>query len=147
MGRREPLKYWLILIGCAAVVGLWYVQGRLTLSPAAPAAELALPETVYGVEEFMKGTGTDRAGEVVVEGVVSAIVPDQPLLALIDRGEFQRCKLTNCAALTLPVGWTGAMPEVEEIVRVAGTIQETQGKRLFVARRLDKVDLQAAAAQ
>ncbi|MBI2501761.1 MAG: hypothetical protein HYW07_00810 [Candidatus Latescibacteria bacterium] len=139
------MKYWLILVGCAAVAGLWYVQGRLTLSPAAPAAELAPPKTVYGVEEFMKRTGTDRVAEVVVEGVISASAPDHQLLALIDREEFQRCKLTNCAALTLPVRWTGAMPRVEETVRVMGTIQETHGKLLFVAQRLEKVDIQATA--
>lgn len=141
------MKYWLILVGCAAIVGLWYIQSRQALSPAAPAAALAPPETVYGVEEFMKGKGTNRTGEVMVEGVVSAIAPEQQLLALIDREEFRRCKLTNCAALTLPVRWTGVVPQVEETVRVKGTIQETQGKRLLVAQRLDKVDLKAAAAQ
>ncbi len=95
-------------------------------------------ETILGVDNFMKNVDRYR-GKVSLEGVVSAVAPDQQAISLIDRGEFQACNVTTCAQLTLPVQWRGPMPAVRDLVRVEGEAREVKGKLMFVADKLEKV--------
>ncbi len=78
-------------------------------------------------------------GPVSLEGVVSAVAPDQQAISLIDSGEFQDCGVTTCAQLTLPVHWRGPQPAVRDLVRLKGQVQEVKGKLMFVADKLEKV--------
>jgi hypothetical protein len=98
----------------------------------------ALPQAVSGVDEFMKNVDRYR-GKVRLEGVVSAVAPEQQAISLIDAQEFQSCGVTTCAQLTLPVQWRGPMPAVGDLVRVEGQAQEVKGKLMFVADKLEKV--------
>lgn len=93
---------------------------------------------VLGVEELMQH-GEQHPGTLRVEGVVSAIGSEKDMLALIDTRELRECGVTTCARFKLPVRWTGAMPRVGEIVRVEGEAREENGKRLFIARKLEAV--------
>ena len=103
-----------------------------------PAPSKAQP--ILGVDEFMKGVD-QHAGTVVVEGVVSSASAERELLALIDVKEFKKCKTTTCPKLRLPVRWTGAMPEVEDAVQVEGQVEESDGKLVFLAESLAKIEL------
>ena len=58
--------------------------------------ETAAPPKVLGVDEFMKNVDRYR-GKVSLEGVVSAVAPEQQAISLIDSGEFQACNVTTCA--------------------------------------------------
>jgi hypothetical protein len=96
------------------------------------------PQAVLGVDDFMKNV--DRyGGKVSLEGVVSAVAPEQQAVSLIDAKEFQACGVTTCAKLTLPVQWRGPLPAVGDLVRVEGQAQEVKGKLMFVADKLKKV--------
>jgi hypothetical protein len=110
----------------------------LVFSPTLQAGEVAAaPPKVLGVDEFMNNV--DRyGGKVNLEGVVSAVVPEQQAISLIDAKEFQACGVTTCAQLTLPVQWRGPMPAVRDLVRVKGQAQEIKGKLMFVAEKLEK---------
>ncbi len=69
----------------------------LVLSPALRAGEPAASrQAILGVDEFMKNLDRYR-GKVSLEGVVSAIAPEQQAISLIDAKEFQACGVTTCA--------------------------------------------------
>ena len=103
-----------------------------------PAPSEAQP--ALGVDEFMKQVDQHR-GTVAVKGVVSSTSAEKELLALIDVKEFEKCKRTSCSKLRLPVRWAGAMPELEDAVRVEGQVQESDGKLVFLAKSLEKIEL------
>jgi hypothetical protein len=111
----------------------------LIFSPGLQAGEAATSrQALLGVDEFMKNVDRYR-DKVSLEGIVSAIVPEQQADSLIDAKEFQACGVTTCAQLTLPVQWRGPMPIIGDLVRVEGQAQEVKGKLMFVADKLDKV--------
>lgn len=87
-----------------------------------------------GVEALMERA--ERAkGNVVVEGIVTRVVPDRKLFALADlsdREEVERSGTTSC--VTLPVAWEGEMPPVGSIEEVAGKLDlDEGGRRVFRA--------------
>jgi hypothetical protein len=98
------------------------------------------PQTVSGVDDFMKNVDRYR-GKVSLEGVVSAVAPEQQAVSLIDAKEFQACGVNTCAQLTLPVQWRGPMPAVGALVRVEGQARKIKGKLMFVANKLEKVSI------
>ncbi|MFA4903931.1 MAG: hypothetical protein WC600_14455 [Desulfobaccales bacterium] len=111
----------------------------LVFSPGLQAGEAAAsPQAILSVDEFMKNTDRYR-GKVSLEGVVSAVTPEQQAISLIDSGEFQTCGVTTCAQLTLPVQWRGPLPAVGDQVSIEGQAQEIKGKLMFVADKLKKV--------
>jgi hypothetical protein len=83
--------------------------------------------------------GDGHKGPVRVEGVVSRVFPKEQKLGLIDAAEFKRCGVVTCADLTLPVQWSGPMPEVKSLVRLEGEIQKSGQRLEFVAKSLEKV--------
>lgn len=95
------------------------------------------PKAVSGVDDFMKNVDRYR-GKVILEGVVSAVAPEQQAISLIDAKEFQACGVTTCAQLTLPVQWRGPAPSLGDLVRIEGQAQEVKGKLMFVADKLEK---------
>jgi len=104
---------------------------------AVPNESCAAPtQEIVGVDKLMKHVDRYR-GPVRVEGVVGAVA--KTTLALIDTEEFRKCGVTTCAALHLPVRWTGPMPQLQEVVRVEGEVVESAGKLIFHAQTLEKV--------
>jgi hypothetical protein len=111
----------------------------LVFSPGLQAGEAAASsQAILGFDEFMKNVDRYR-GKVSLEGVVSAVTPEQQAISLIDGGEFQACGVTTCAQLTLPVQWRGPLPAVGDQVSIEGQAQEIKGKLIFVADKLKKV--------
>ena len=111
-------------------------NGRPATQAEAAPSPRPLP---LGVEEFMKHVDRHR-GEVRVEGVVSAASAKDRKLALIDVKEFKECGVVTCAEYTLPVRWTAEMPALKDRVIVEGKVEELEGKLVFVARLLSRVE-------
>ncbi len=89
-----------------------------------------------GVEEFAK-TVDGPGGPYLLEGVVSAVSAKKQMIALIDTSEFEKCGVTTCAPITVPVRWDGAMPAVRDIVELDGSVEEREGGKLvFVCKEL-----------
>jgi len=128
-GYAKPLTF-------AVIIAILLV---FSISQGLQAGEVAVsPQKVLGVDDFMKNVDRYR-GKVSMEGVVSAVAPEQQVISLIDAKEFQACEVTTCAQLTLPVQWRGPMPAVRDLVRVEGQAQEVKGRLMFVADKLEKV--------
>ena len=100
-----------------------------------PASKAATPS--LGVEELMRDVDSHR-GEVVIEGVVSAVSASERRVALIDAAEFEHCGVVTCAEYTLPIRWTGELPTEKERVRVRGRVGDDGGKLIFVASHTEK---------
>jgi len=98
-------------------------------------ADASLTDGAIGVEQFMRGVDK-YPGVVQVEGVVSNVASEDQLFTLIDVREFKACGVTDCAPLSLPVRWNGALPAVKDLVRVRGQVEEIQGKLVFAAASL-----------
>ena len=94
--------------------------------------------TPLGVEELMRHVDQYKDA-FTVEGVVSAVSPDQHMLNLIDTNEFKECGVTTCAALVLPVHYEGAMPSIKDIVRIKGYVKEQNGKLFVETMALEKI--------
>ncbi len=123
-----------VIIATMMAFLLIFSLGRSVLAGGTAAA----PQKVSGVDDFMKHVDRYR-GKVSLEGVVSAVAPEQQAISLIDCAEFQACGVLTCAQLTLPVQWRGPMPALRDLVRVEGQVREVQGKLMFVADKLEKV--------
>jgi hypothetical protein len=93
---------------------------------------------VLGVRQLM--TNPDQyAAKIQVEGIATQIYPDRHLVTLIDLQEFKDCNSVTCAKLTLPVRWEGEMPNSKDYLRIDGSIQKEDGKMIFIAESLMKV--------
>jgi hypothetical protein len=125
-----------------AFVTAMAVAFLLVFSPILQGGEAAASgQAILSVDEFMKNVDHYR-GKVSLEGVVSAIAPEQQVISLIDAKEFQACGVTTCAQLTLPVQWRSPMPSERDLVRVEEQAQEVKGKLMFLADKLEKATRQ-----
>ena len=115
--------------------------GALALAAGVAAGPVrAEDRPIVGVEALMKNVAQHR-GPMRVEGVVSATSAAHQSLTLIDTRELQKCGVTTCAEFKLPVRWGGPMPAVRSVVRIEGEVREADGKRMFVATAVEKIDL------
>lgn len=133
------LKTWMVFSLCAVfviLVGLFLnSEAKEKKPPTEESVAVPGPAKVMGVDEYM--TNVDRyQGPVNIRGVVSAVSPKHQMLGLIDTGEFESCKVVTCAKLTLPVFWTGQMPQVKETVVVEGEAKKKNKRLVFIARTL-----------
>ena len=135
------MKYWIIGLLVLTTIGLGTLlisRGgvdvqRVGASPGDPARAEELD-----VELFMRDV--DRFhGVVRVIGVVNTTSADDHMLTLLDRREFEKCGVTTCASLYLPVRWVGEMPSSGETVRIEGKTLDEGGKLVFVAQLLERV--------
>lgn len=139
--RRDNMMRSILLLGATLLFTVSCGHG----SEAGEATSQALPGAVsspsgraLGVEEFMRSVDS-RTGEVVVEGVVSAVSASERRIALIDTAEFEHCGVVTCAEYTLPVRWTDVLPAVKDHLRVRGSVGDDGGKLIFVAAGVEKV--------
>jgi hypothetical protein len=127
----------------AVVGGAFFLWRGKTSGNEPLAAEGVVQDTeseeVLGVEPFMRAVDNYR-GPVRLEGAVSAVVPEDQALTIIDVGELERCGVVTCAPLYLPVRWDGDMPAVGDIVRLRGEIGESENKLIFIAGALERVE-------
>ncbi len=74
-----------------------------------------------------------------VVGVVSRRNLAKGTFALIDCAEYAHCKTVTCASASLPVQWKGALPAIEETVRVKGAVRDTKGGKFLFAESVESV--------
>jgi len=76
------------------------------------------PGVVLGVDQLIKEVDRHK-GLVRVEGIVTAVVPDKKMVAVVDIEQFKKCGLLTCPTyLVLPVLWSGVMPSLKDAVIV-----------------------------
>lgn len=139
--KRTSVILGVILI---AAVGVGFALDERSTSVPPVVAEV--PLAAVGVDEYMRHPEA-HPGRVRVQGVVSTVQADGKLVTLIDRHEFDKCGVVSCAALSLPVRWAGAMPQIKAVVEVTGQTQEEAGKFLFVADAMTPVPPVPAGAK
>jgi hypothetical protein len=105
------------------------------------------PGAVLGVDQLINNVDRYK-GPIRVQGVVTAVVPDKRMIALVDIEQFKKCGILNCPTyLVLPVLWSGVMPSVKDAVTIEGQIKESGGKLVFEAKNLDKLAPQSGGAK
>jgi hypothetical protein len=72
------------------------------------------------------------------EGKVIKVFPKEKMLGLADPAKCATDCATPCEPQLLPVKWEGGMPEVNTVVRVAGSVAKEGGKQVFVATSVNK---------
>lgn len=71
-------------------------------------------------------------GTLEVVGVVAKRNASTGTFSLIDREEFRKCRSVSCANFLLPVRWSGKLPSIASVIKVRGTLRDTQeGMFLF----------------
>lgn len=105
--------------------------------PSAAVTSGSRAEAALSVGAFMRVADGPRLDLCIVEGIVTAV--DGETVALSDGADAADCTdCTGCAPLHLPVLWTGQPPRLNETVRVEGSVETSDGKLVFVARRLER---------
>ncbi|MGO9121185.1 MAG: hypothetical protein ACLQPD_26695 [Desulfomonilaceae bacterium] len=105
------------------------------------------PGAVLGVDQFMQEVDRHK-GPISIQGVVTAVVPDKRMMAVVDTEQFKQCGLLQCPSyLVLPVVWSGAMPALKDAVIIEGQIRESGGKLVFEANKIEKQALQVGGAK
>ena len=96
---------------------------------------------VLGVDEVAKNPAAFADQEVRLTGVVSAVVPDEQLFAVIDQAEYADCKVVTCSQYQIPITYAGELPAVEASVTVTGHLtQPESGRYLFQASALELLE-------
>ncbi len=126
-----------VLISCISLITMVILFSSLTEDAAG-----SNPGEVLSVVQLMNNVDRYK-GPVRVQGVVTAVVPDKHMIALVDTEQFKQCGILSCPTyLVLPVLWSGARPSPKEAVTVEGQIKESGGKLAFEANKIEKQALQ-----
>ena len=105
------------------------------------------PPAALGVDQLIKEVDRHK-GLVRVEGIVTAVVPDKKMIALVDTEQFKKCGLLSCPTyLVLPVLWSGGMPSLKDAVIIEGQVKESGGRLIFEAKNLEKLVPQSGGAK
>lgn len=123
------------------------VAAVIPLFSLAEAVAGSNPAGVLGVGQLVREVDRYK-GPVRVEGVVTAVVPDKKMLALVDVKQFKKCGILNCPTyLVLPVLWSGVMPSLKDAIIVEGQVKESGGKFVFEAKKIEKLASQSGGAK
>ena len=96
-----------------------------------------MSESAVTVNELAGKTG-EYLGQVQLIGVVAAISQGQGFV-LVDEREYADCGLTCLAepgTKKIPVRWSGDAPQLEQTVRVAGILSQSEQGLSFVAQQI-----------
>ena len=86
----------------------------------------------------LAGKPDEHLGQVQLIGVVAAVSQGQGFV-LVDKREYADCGLTCLAepgTKKIPVRWSGAAPQLEQTVRVAGILSRSEQGLSFVAQQI-----------
>jgi hypothetical protein len=95
------------------------------------------PEGAVTVNDFAGNPG-EHLGQVRVIGVVAAVSQGQGFV-LVDKREYADCGLTCLAepgTKKIPVRWKGDAPQLEQTLRVAGILSQSEQGFSFVAQEI-----------
>ena len=116
-----------------ALIALTFVS-LVAFAADAEAGKEARPTTITEIISA-RDASTDP---VRFEAKVIKIFPKEKMLGLADPAKCATDCATPCDPPLLPVKWEGAMPEVNTVVRVAGSVSKADGKQVFVATSVNK---------
>ncbi len=147
-GRKRPVIS-RRLVSVVVVMSIWLPVAAVAAPPAPAAVADAPAEKIpsVGVDALMKTPDTYK-GTVRVRGVVSSVFPKAQKLGIID-AIYLNCCSSPCGTppQSLPVKWTGEMPQAKTLVLVTGEVKRTGEKLEFVARSIDAVIPSQGAAK
>jgi hypothetical protein len=101
------------------------------------AQEQLTPEGAVTVND-LAGKPGEHLGQVQLIGVVGAVSQGQGFV-LVDKREYADCGLTCLAepgTKKIPVRWSGDAPKLEQTVRVAGILSQSEQGLSFVAQEI-----------
>lgn len=126
------------IVPALIVISVWQIQ--MSTASAKDQENISV-QMILEVDQFMRSVER-YPGTVRIKGVVSVVDTNQKTFALIDSGEFQKCRITSCAQLVLPVRWDKDMPDISQTVVVTGAVRDSAGKRIFNAIDMARVTAQ-----
>lgn len=77
--------------------------------------------------------------EIVLRAVVSAVKKSEGVFAVIDSREYESCGVLTCAKHTLPVKFSGELPDPRTLVEITGEVVHSDKGLVFAAKRVDRV--------
>jgi len=78
-------------------------------------------------------------GEIVLRAVVSAVKKSEGVFAVIDSREYESCGVLTCAKHTLPVTFSGELPDPRTLVEITGEVVHNDNGLVFAAKRVDRI--------
>jgi hypothetical protein len=86
----------------------------------------------------LAGKPSQHLGQVQLIGVVAAVSQGEGFV-LVDKHEYADCGLTCLAEpgiKKIPIRWNGDAPKLEQTVRVAGILSQSEHGLSFVAQKV-----------
>lgn len=124
-------------IALVLVVVALVVAGAL-FSRTRERADSGSVDDILNVDQVAKNPAAFADREVRLMGVVSAVLPEQQLFAVIDHAEYAACKVVTCSQFQIPIAYAGNLPTVEAAVMVTGRLTQSEpGRYLFQATTLE----------
>lgn len=124
-----------VVLGLAVAVGGFVLVLRARDRQAVLAAAPAI-----GVDQLAKDPAAYTDRDLTLEGVVAATLPEQRLFTVIDRAEYQACRVVTCSQYQIPIAFAGPLPPVEQPVSVTGRlVQPEPGRFLLQASRIERL--------
>jgi hypothetical protein len=121
----------------------WLVALAVSIAAAGISAQDQQPQKQAGAAEVsvndLSGKPTDYLGPVQLVGVV-AVVSQGKGFVLVDKSEYADCGLSCLAepgTKRIPVRWGGDAPKLEQTVRVAGVLHQTEKGLSFIAQEVE----------
>jgi hypothetical protein len=102
-----------------------------------PQPQQKTPEAAVTVND-LAGKSGEHLGRVQLVGVVAAVSQGKGFV-LVDKREYADCGLTcltEPSTKKIPVRWSGDAPKLEQTVRVAGILSQSEKGLSFVAQEI-----------
>jgi len=126
-----------IAVGAALLLSITVLPGRGYGQNDSTVTDTTIS---VNVDELARNPKEFAGRLLTVKGVVAAISAKQKLFTIIDVSEYAECKVVTCSRYEIPVGFSGELPESEQIVAVSGRLVEPEpGRFLFEATRCEIV--------
>ena len=124
-----------LVLGLATAVG-----GSVVLLPTRERPVAQAATTSLGVDQLAKNPQAYTDQVVTFEGVVAELLPEQRRFTVIDRREYQSCKVVTCSQYQVPIAFAGDLPPATQAVSVTGRlVQPEPGRFLLEASRVAKL--------
>jgi hypothetical protein len=128
MIRDRKRSSWLVALAVSIVAAGICAQDQQPQKQAA--AEMSVNDLAANPGDYL--------GPVQLVGVV-AVISQGKGFVLVDKREYADCGLSCLAepgTKRIPVGWDGDAPKLEQTVRVAGVLHQTEKGLSFVAQEI-----------
>ncbi|MFV1994425.1 MAG: hypothetical protein ACC661_03220 [Verrucomicrobiales bacterium] len=129
-----------ILAGIVVIAGIAYSFIREKDAPVDTEPPVTTkPDTssrIVHVDDLAKNP-EDFKGEIVLRAVVVGVKESEEVFGVIDSREFESCGVLTCAKNTLPVKFSGDLPEPKTVVQVTGRMIQGEKGLIIEAKRVE----------